>query len=105
MVFVLLVIQSSLKILNEAPFINFIRRNRHILVWWKKKKQKDLAENVLSDTESDGRAAASKIKISQNFFSTSLFIWNLSEYSRIFKNVSEDSRRFSNIFFNFQKVL
>ena len=41
-----------------------------------KKKQKDLAENVLSDTEdeSDDRAAASKIKVTKNLFSTSLFI-------------------------------
>jgi hypothetical protein len=38
-----------------------------------KKKRKDLAENVLSDTEdeSDDRAAASKIKITKKFLKIS----------------------------------
>ena len=71
MVFVLLVVQSSLKILNEAPIINFIRRYRPrtILALWKKKKRKDLAENVLfyAEDESDDRAAASKIKVTKKF--------------------------------------
>jgi hypothetical protein len=56
MVLVLLVVQNSLKILNEAPFINFIRRNRPRInhsCLMKIKKQKDLAENVLSDTEDE----------------------------------------------------
>jgi hypothetical protein len=47
MVFVLLVVQSSLKILNEAPFIIFIGRNRPRInhsCLMKKKKRKDLAE-------------------------------------------------------------
>ena len=39
----------------------------------KKKKRKDLAGNVLSDTEdkSDGRAAASKIKVTKKFLKIS----------------------------------
>jgi len=66
MVFVLLDVQSYLKILNEASIINFIRRDRPKInhsCLMKKKIRKDLAENVLSDTEdeSDNRAAASKI--------------------------------------------
>jgi len=72
MVLVLLVVQNSLKILNEAPFINFIRRNRPRIIHsclMKKKKRKDLAVNVLSDTEDEsyGRAATSKIKVKKKF--------------------------------------
>ena len=68
MVSVLLVVQKSLKILNEA-LINFIRRDRpkinHSCLMGKKKR-KDLAENVLSYTEyeSDDRAA-SKTKVTK----------------------------------------
>ena len=65
MVCVLLVVQSSLKILNEAAIISFIGIDLEltILAWLQKNKGKDLAENVLSATEDefDGRAAASKI--------------------------------------------
>jgi hypothetical protein len=66
MVFVLLVVQSSLKILNEAAIISFIRRDRPRInhsCLIEKNKGKDLAENVLPATEDefDGRAAASKI--------------------------------------------
>ena len=53
---------------------------------YEKKIRKDLAENVVSyaEDESDDRAAASKIKVtkkmSQNLFSTSLFIWILESF-------------------------
>jgi len=84
MVFVHLVVQSSLKILNEAPIINFIRREDLeliILAWWKKKKRKDLAENFLSEIEdeSDDRDAASKIKVSKKFLKFSFQLHSLFE--------------------------
>ena len=67
MVFVLLIVQSSLKILNEAPIINFIRRDRPRInhsCLMKKKETKRFSGKVLSDTEdeSGGRAAASRKK-------------------------------------------
>ena len=83
-VFVIVVVQNSLKIINEAPIINFIRKNRpridhSCLV--KKKKRKDLAENILSDTEdeSDDRAAASKIKVTKKFLKISFQLHSLFE--------------------------
>ena len=47
----------------------------------KKKKRKDLAENVLSDTEdeSDGRAADSKIKVTKKFLKISFRLHSLFE--------------------------
>jgi hypothetical protein len=83
MVFVLLVVQSSLKILNEAPIINFIRRDRprinHSCLM--KKKRKYLARNLLSDTEdeSDDRAASSKIKVTKKFLKISFQLHYLFE--------------------------
>ncbi len=80
MVFVLLVVQSSLKILNETPIINFVRRDRprinHSCLM--KKKTKIFSEKSLSDTEdeSDDRAASSKIKVTINF---SKFLFNLTK--------------------------
>jgi hypothetical protein len=45
------------------------------------KKRKDLAENVLSDTEdeSDDRAAASKIKVTKKFLKISFQLHSLFE--------------------------
>jgi len=47
----------------------------------KKKKRKDLAENVLSDTEdeSDDGAAASKIKVTNKFLKISFQLHSLFE--------------------------
>ena len=47
----------------------------------KKKKRKDLAENVLSETEdeSDDRDAASKIKVSKKFLKFSFQLHSLFE--------------------------
>ena len=45
----------------------------------KKKKRKDLAENILSDTEdeSDDRAAASKLKVTKKFLKFSFQLHSL----------------------------
>jgi len=47
----------------------------------KKKKQTDLAENVLSDTEDESydRAAASKIKVTKKFLKVSFQLHSLFE--------------------------
>jgi len=96
-VFVLLVVQRSLKILNEAPIIIFIRRDRprtnHSCLL-KKKKRIDLPENVLSETgdKSDDRAAASKIKVTkkflQNFFSNLYLKMTIFPFDLFYKFLS-----------------
>jgi len=60
--------------ISEAPIINFIRRNRPRI-------NHSCLRNVLSDTEdkSDGRAAASKIKVTKKFLKISFQLHSLFE--------------------------
>ena len=53
----------------------------------KKKKRKDLAENILSDTEdeADDRAAASKLKVRKKFLKISFQLHSLFK-KILFKN-------------------